>query len=110
MGALEELTDLGAMGPVERTRRRQVVDEEAIALVGRDPPGRGVRLAEVALLLSSTAISLRTVAEDTRTPGGSAMWVEPTGCAVSMYSWTTARRIAVFRSSSTSLLPGKLRQ
>src|SRR5687767_11040278 len=28
------------------------------------------------------------------------MWVDPTGCAVAMYSWTTAPRIAVFRSSS----------
>src|SRR5215207_8977277 len=49
---------------------------------------------------SSTAISLRTVAEDTLTPGAAAMWVEPTGSAVAMYSCTTALRIAVFRSSS----------
>ena len=36
---------------VERPGRRQVVDEEPVALVGRDAPGRRVRLDEVALLL-----------------------------------------------------------
>ena len=40
------------------------------------------------------------MADDTRTPGASAMWVEPTGSAVAMYSCTTALRIAVLRSSS----------
>src|SRR4051794_2356720 len=43
-------------------------------------------------------MSLRTVADDTLTAG--AMWPEPTGCAVSMYSSTTARRMAALRSSS----------
>src|SRR5262245_59155502 len=49
---------------------------------------------------SRTAISLRTVAGDTSTPGERATWPEPTGWAVSMYSWTTARRMAALRSSS----------
>ena len=35
---------------------------------------------------SSIAISLRTVADETRTPGESAMCVDPTGWAVEMYS------------------------
>jgi hypothetical protein len=49
---------------------------------------------------SSTAISLRTVAGDTPIPEAEAMWEDPTGCAVAMYSCTTALRIAVLRSSS----------
>src|SRR3954466_13722176 len=61
---------------------------------------------------SRTAISLRTVAEETRTPGAWAMWVEPTGNAVAMYSCTTALRIAVLRSSSLwhSTLPTATRR
>src|SRR6187549_3449517 len=43
-------------------------------------------------------MSLRTVAEDACTWG--ATEPEPTGWAVSMYSSTTARRIAALRSSS----------
>src|SRR5579885_1877854 len=43
-------------------------------------------------------MSLRTVADDTLS--GGAMWLEPTGWAVSMYSCTTARRMAALRSSS----------
>ena len=35
----------------QRLDRRQPVDEEPVALVGRDPPGAGVRLGDVALLL-----------------------------------------------------------
>ena len=34
------------------------------------------------------------------TPGAVATWPDPTGCAVSMYSSTTARRMAALRSSS----------
>ena len=45
-------------------------------------------------------MSLRTVADDTLTPGASATWPDPTGWAVSMYSSTTARRMAALRSSS----------
>jgi hypothetical protein len=40
------------------------------------------------------------VAEETPMPEALAMWDDPTGCAVAMYSCTTALRIAVFRSSS----------
>ena len=46
---------------------------------------------------SSAAISLRTVAEETSTPGVPVMWAEPTGWAVSMYSATTAFKMAVLR-------------
>src|SRR5688572_33035050 len=48
-------------------------------------------------------MSLRTVADDTLTAG--AIWPEPTGWAVSMYSSTTARRMAAFRSSSIGVVP-----
>src|SRR3954454_13117696 len=43
-------------------------------------------------------MSLRTVADETLTAGE--MCPEPTGGAVSMYSSTTARRMAALRSSS----------
>ena len=46
----EELPDRRARVAVD-ARRHEVVDEEAVALVGRDAPGRRVRLDEVALLL-----------------------------------------------------------
>src|SRR4051794_26987061 len=46
-------------------------------------------------------MSLRTVADDTLS--GGAMWLEPTGWAVSMYSCTTARRMADLRSSSIGM-------
>ena len=51
VGVREELADLRPPGRVEPARHGQVVDEEPVALVGRDAPGRGVRLGEVALLL-----------------------------------------------------------
>ena len=51
VGGAEELPDLAARRGVETAGRGQVVDEEAVPLVGRDPPGRRVRLDEVALLL-----------------------------------------------------------
>ena len=55
---------------------------------------------------SSTDISLRTVAAETPRP---ALWVtvwEPTGCALSTYCSTIARRIAALRSSSSVIQPG----
>ena len=51
VGVGEEVTDLGAADRVEMAGRREVVDEEPVALVGRHPAGAGVRLAEEALLL-----------------------------------------------------------
>ncbi len=45
-------------------------------------------------------MSLRTVAGETCTPGAAAMWPDPTGWAVWMYSSTTARRMDALRSSS----------
>ncbi len=46
----EELADLALRRAVESTRRRQVIDEVAVSLVGRDPTGRRVRLDEEPLL------------------------------------------------------------
>ena len=51
VGGGEEVADLRPASLVERARGGEVVDEEAVALVGGDPPGRRVRLDEVALLL-----------------------------------------------------------
>src|SRR5829696_4438854 len=45
-------------------------------------------------------MSLRTVADDTCTPEDRTTCADPTGWAVSMYSSTTARRMAALRSSS----------
>src|ERR1700721_2350991 len=50
-------------------------------------------------------MSLRTVADDTWTPGLPVMWAEPTGSAVSMYSETTAFKMAALRGSSSSSPP-----
>ena len=83
-----------AAGPAE------VVDEEAVALVGGDPAGAGVGLARGSPPARAAAISLRTVADDTSTPGARRRGPSPTGWAVSMYSSTTARRMAALRSSS----------
>jgi hypothetical protein len=47
-------------------------------------------------------MSLRTVADDTSTPGVPVMWADPTGSAVSMYSETTAFKMAALRESSSS--------
>ena len=47
----EELADLLARRLVEAPGRHQVVDEEPVALVGRDPARRRVGLHEIALLL-----------------------------------------------------------
>ena len=51
MGGPEEVADLARVAGSRRPGRRQVVDEEPVALVGRDAAGRRVRLDEVALLL-----------------------------------------------------------
>jgi hypothetical protein len=52
VGGLEEVADLLGDRLVDAgSRRGQSVDEEPVALVGRDPPRRGVGLHEVALLL-----------------------------------------------------------
>ena len=53
---------------------------------------------------SRFANSLRIVAEETSTACEAATRSDPTGCAVWMYSSTTALRIAAFRSSNTVLM------
>ena len=50
-------------------------------------------------------MSLRTVADDTATAADCTTCADPTGWAVSMYSSTTARRMAALRSSSMGV-PG----
>ena len=47
----EEDLHLLVLGARERLRVAEVVDEEAVALVGRDPPGARVRVGQVALAL-----------------------------------------------------------
>ena len=49
-------------------------------------------------------MSLRTVADETCTPEDRTTCADPTGWAVSMYSSTTARRMAALRSSSIRVL------
>ena len=51
MGGVEELPDANLGRGLESPRRREVIDVEAIALVGRDATGGRVWLGEVALLL-----------------------------------------------------------
>ena len=50
MGGSEKITDLAGRGPVESARRRQMIDEVPIALVGGDSTGRGVRLDQIPVL------------------------------------------------------------
>ena len=51
VGLLEERPHLHGVLAAEARRLAEVVDEEAVALLGGDPAGAGVGLAEVALLL-----------------------------------------------------------
>ena len=51
VGLLEERAHLHGVLPAEAGGLPEVVDEEAVALLGGDPAGAGVGLAEVALLL-----------------------------------------------------------
>jgi len=99
---VEELADLLASTGVERPRATELVDKEAVALVGRDAPGTGVGLSEGDPSRSRAAISERTVAEDTLTPGASTTCWDPTGWAEPMYSVTTALRMAALRASRSS--------
>src|SRR3546814_18231006 len=48
---LEERPHLLSVGSSQCSGLAEVVDEEPVALLGRDPPGAGVGLAEVALVL-----------------------------------------------------------
>ncbi len=48
---VEEGAHLLVLGRAEDAGLRQMVDEEAIALVGGDPPGAGVRLHEIPITL-----------------------------------------------------------
>ena len=105
---LEELCHLAALDGPEDARAGQVVDEEAVALVGRDAAGTGVGLDQVALALERHHLR----ADGGRGhlhPGALATWEEPTGSAVPMYSVTTASKMAARRrcrarsSSATSV-------
>ena len=46
VGVVEELTDLEPAARIEGARPGEVVDEEPVALVGRDAPGTGVGLGQ----------------------------------------------------------------
>ena len=50
-GAVEEALDRPPLSAGERLDRRELVDEQAVALVGGDPARAGVRLSDVALVL-----------------------------------------------------------
>ncbi len=51
MDLVEEVGDLAALHRPEDTWAREMVDEEPVALVGRDAPGARVRLDQVPLAL-----------------------------------------------------------
>ena len=106
---LEELRDLLALCRPQDTGSGQVVDEEAVALVGRDVAGAGAGLDEVPL--SFERHHFRAHRGGGHLHAGRAGHVEePTGFAVPMYSVTTASRMAARRalracgSSATSVI------
>ncbi len=94
---VEEGAHLLVLGRPEDAGLGQVVDEEAVALVGRDPPGAGVRLDQVAVALEGHHLGAHGGRGDLH-PGGIGHVQEPTGWAVPMYSVTTASRMAALRS------------
>ena len=87
-------------GPAGGPGSAQVVDEEAVALLGGHPAGARVGLAQVALGLERRPSRCARSPTTRRRPGPWRRGPSPTGCAVSMYSSTTARRMAALRSSS----------
>ena len=80
----------------------EVVDEEAVAEVGRDPAGRRVRLRRGSPRARARSSRCGRSRSTRRGRATRAIVCEPTGCAVSTYSSTIARRIAALRSSSSS--------
>ena len=78
----------------------EVVDEEPVALLGGHPAGAGVGLVEVALALEGGHLVADGRRRHGQAAGARRRGPSPTGWAVSMYSSTTARRMAALRSSS----------
>ena len=100
----EELVHLLGAHGVEVPGRRQVVDEVAV------PLSVGMRPAEVCGWVRTPPApappSRCGWSPTRRAPRATGpTWLDPTGCAVSMYSLTTARRMAVFRSSNITPSP-----
>ena len=77
----------------------EVVDEVAVAVVGGDPPGRRVRLRRCSPRARARSCRCARWRSTRRGRATRATVCEPTGCAVSTYSSTIARRIAALRSS-----------
>ena len=77
----------------------QRIDEEPVAPVGGDASGTRVRLNQVPGLFQGSQLVAHGGRRDIDT-GRRGNRPEPTGWAVSMYSRTTAERMAAFRSSS----------
>ena len=101
VGVVEELPDLLASAGIERPGPGQVVDEEAIALVGGDAPGTGVGLGQKPVTFEGGHVRAhrgRGHAHTGRRP--TTCW-DPTGWAEPMYSVTTALRMAALRASSS---------
>ena len=94
----------------ERARLGEVVDEVAVALVGRDPAGRRVGLDDVALALELGHVVADRGARDPERRATAAMVCDATGWAVWTYSSTIARSTAARRSTaSMSCTPFGLR-
>ena len=69
MRGREEVGDGAALGRGQTRRPLEVVDEEAVAAVGRDATGRGVRLHQVALTLEDRHVVAHGRARDPEVPG-----------------------------------------
>ena len=89
----------------QRAGAGEVVDVVAVAGVGRDPARRRVGLGDVAVALEHRHLVADGRGRDAE-PGGLRDRLRPTGCALSTYCSTIARRIAALRSSSSVMQPG----
>ena len=95
----EEVGDGAALGRWQTRRTLEVIDEEAVAAVGRDAAGRGVRLHEVALALEDRHVVAHGRARDPEVARrGDRLGPDRLG-ASSTYSSTTARSTRARRSS-----------
>ena len=89
MGAGEEAVSAWRAGTAV-ARAGQVVHEEAVALVGRDPAGRGVGVGDVALPLEDRHLVAHRGRGNVQRRRCAATVLEPTGWPVSTYSSMTA--------------------
>ncbi len=93
----EKFLDLALLGGAQHARF-EVINEVAIALVGRHSTGRGVGLGEIALALERDHFGAHGRG-DTARSALAATEDEPTGWAVSTCSTTTASRMVALRAS-----------